>query len=142
MNTYLGRYQLGDWLPINEECFTTAATEVAPTAHPTVSIYKANDTPVLDAAKLAPFDKPTRTGWFRTEVFLGSSYSTGRYHGLISWASGGSNYATQFCFDIVAGGNNSGTYIGLEHYRRPHADYVVGLLDGGTLEFRRNPRAV
>lgn len=137
---YLGRFQLGEFVPLSLDCRTTAATEVSPTAAPTVSIYKTNDTAVLDAKSLAPYIKGQLTGHFRGEVFLNSSYSAGRYHGIFSWASGGSTYRQEFSFEVVAGGNVKGEYIGLRYYRRPHADYVVGLTDGGVLEFRRNPR--
>lgn len=138
---YLGRYQLGEYIQIPTQTQTSGLEEVAPTAAPTISIYKATDTPILDDAKMAPQDKPTRTGWFTTNIMLDTAFSEGRYFGTINWAYSGSNYSDQFTFEIVGGGHIQGPYENIDFYERPHADYVVGFSCRGELEFRRNPKA-
>jgi hypothetical protein len=40
----------------------------------------------------------------------------------------------------MAGGNAKGAYVALHYYPRPHANYIVGQLDDGTLEMRRGPK--
>lgn len=138
---YIGRFQLGEILPLRLQCRTSAATEVAPTAAPTYQIYKTNDTAIVAATKLGPYIKGALTGWFAGEEFLDSTFSAGRYNVVYTWASGGSTYRRTDTFEVTAGGNTTGQYIGQKFVRFPHADYVVGLADGGTLEWRRNPRA-
>lgn len=138
---YIGRFQLGEILPLRLQCRTTAATEVSPTNAPTYQIYKTNDTAVVAATKLAPYIKGALTGWFVGEEPLDSTFSAGRYNVVYTWASGGSTYRRTDTFEVTAGGNSSGQYLGLRFARYPHADYVIGLTDLGTLEQRRNPRA-
>ncbi len=138
---YLGRYQLGEYIQIPVQTHSGSIEEVAPTAAPQISIYKTNDTPILNASRMAPQDRPTRTGWFTTNILLDSTYSAGRYFGTITWAYSGSNYSDQFTFEVVAGGNAYGPYENIDFYERPHADYVVGFTASGTTEFRRNPKA-
>lgn len=136
---WLGRFQLGDFLPIPVPCRDASRVEVSPTAAPNYSIYDGTDTVIVDDLKMVPHDKPTRTGWFYAEHQLGSGFAVGRYNGLIQWASGGNAFAKEFCFEIVAGGSASGAYIGLEYQASPQARFVVGLVDSGSVEQRKNP---
>lgn len=138
---FIGRFQLGDFLPLSVQCMTSSG-EVAPTAAPNYTIYNSSDTIVTgaDDVKLPPLDKSILTGWFAGEHQLGSNFSNGIYTVRIEWASGGSNYAKVFGFQIVPGGNSTGAYIGMEFFTPPHANYVVGMSDAGTVEGRKNPR--
>lgn len=138
---YLGRFQLGQFMPLDVQCFANSVTEVAPTSAPTFTVYKADDTPVVSDVKMAIQAKGSLTGWFRGEIFLNATYSAGRYHGIIEYASSGSSYSEEFVFDVIPGGNATGEYIGMYFYERPHARFCIGLSDAGTLEFRRNPSA-
>lgn len=138
---YLGRFKLGDFLPIPAWCVNSSREEVSPTVAASYTIYDVADSIITGAndAKMIPHDKATRTGWFYAEHRLGSAFAVGRHNILVEWASGGSNFGEVHCFEIVAGGHTSGGYIGLEHVQSPQAKYVVGLLDSGSVEIRKGP---
>lgn len=140
--SYLGEYLLGEWIPIPLVCRDASGNESNPTAAPTLNIYKANDTPVTgyDDVTVPPFAQGERTGYFNKNVFLNSNFSAGRYIALLQYAVSGSNKAELHFFEVVAGGNAKGAYVALFYYPRPHANYIVGQLDDGTLEMRRGPR--
>lgn len=138
----LGRYRLGDFLPLHVEAINGSRVEASPSAAPNYTIYDSSGAAVTNAAavKMAPHDKPTRTGWFTAEHRLGSDFSVGRYDVLIQSTISGSVYPRRYCFEIVAGGHSSGGYIGMEQVESPHASYVVGVLDSsGTPEVRKGP---
>ncbi len=138
---FLGRFQLGDFLPLTVQAMTSSG-EVAPTAAPNYTIYDSSDAIVTgaDDVKMPPLDKAVRTGWFAAEHRLNSAFSTGRYNVRIEWASSGSNYGREYSFEVVAGGNATGAYVGAEFFTPAHGNFIVGLSDGGTLESRKNPR--
>lgn len=139
----LGRYQLGEYVRIPVQTRNASAAETAPSAAPTYTLYKANDTPITghDTVTMPPKFLGLLTGWFESEIRLSSTFSAGRYNVLIEYSiSGGHTGAEQHSFDVVAGGNANGAYIGLQWYPRPHAKFLVGLLDSNTLEARKNPK--
>lgn len=139
---YLGEYFLGQWVEIPVVCSNTSEVESNPTSAPVLNIYKANATPVTgyDDVTMAPFAQGERTGYFNRSVFLNSNFSAGKYIAHIAYTVSGSNKAEVHYFEVVAGGNASGAYIALWYYPRPHAKYIVGQLDTGTLEMRRGPK--
>lgn len=133
---WLGEYFLGEWVSIP----LVAASN--PDAAPTVTIYKANDTPVTgaDTITMPPFAQGEQDGFFNRDVQLDANFSAGRYQVLVEYAISASNRAEQHFFQVKAGGNAKGAYVALHYYPRPHAKYLVGQLDDGTLEFRRGPK--
>lgn len=137
---YLGEYLLGEWVSIPVVCRNASRAESNPTAAPVLSIYKADDTPIVDDVTMAPFAQGERTGYFNRDVQLGASFSTGRYFALIQYAVSGSNKAELHFFEVRAGGNAKGAYVALHYYPRPQAKFIVGQLDDGTLEMRRGPK--
>lgn len=138
--SYLGEFFQGEWVSIPLVCRNASGDEANPTAAPVLNIYRADDTPILDDVTMARFAQGERTGYFNRAVQLTSSYTAGRYFALITYAVSGSNKAELHFFEVVAGGNSSGAYVALWYYPRPHAKYIVGQLDTGTLEMRRGPK--
>lgn len=138
---WLGRFALGDFLPLHLSCINGSLVEAAPSAAPAYTAYDSSGTAVTNVAalKMVPHDLPTRTGWFYAEHRLGSDFSVGRYDVLVQYTVSGSVRTRQFCFEIVAGGHASGAYIGMEYQASPQARFVVGLVDSGSVEQRKNP---
>lgn len=137
----LGRFKLGDFLPLHVEAINGSRAEGSPSAAPNYTIYNSSGTVVTgaDDLKMIPHDKPTRTGWFYAEHKLGSNFAVGRYDVLVESTISASVYPRRYCFEIVGGGHTSGGYIGLEHVPSPQAKYIVGMLDEGTVEIRKGP---
>lgn len=136
----LGRFQLGDWLPIQMVTYDETRQPVAPTAAPVMTIYDASGTATLSRS-IPPMHVGVKTGLFKFEQPLNSDFSAQQYFAHVSWTEGTHDGAELFAFRVVAGGNNKGAYDSLYFYSRPHADFIVGKTDMGTLETRRNPSA-
>ena len=136
---YVGRFALGQFVPLFAACRDGNGDAVSPTSAPTFTVYKSTDTPIsgADTVPMPPLAKDDQTGLFLYHLRLGSSFSTGRYHVLIEYAYSGGTGAIQRVFEVIGGGHSSGAYLAIHQYRRPHASYLVGQLDSGTLEFRR-----
>lgn len=138
---WLGRKILGEWLRIPVRSLDASRDEIAPTTAPTYSIYPNSETVISTAndVTMPALAVGTLTGWHQAEHLLDSGFSAGRHVVLVEYASAGHTGTEEHSFEIVAGGNNKGAYIALAHYRTPHADFIVGQLDDGTTEFRKNP---
>ena len=150
----LGRYQKGAWLPVSVQCRDNLVV-LAPDNAPVMTIYDSSFSTVLAPRSIPPRALGRRTGLFEIEQFLGSEFSEGIYHILVTYSAtvatmwrGGvaeafetKNFADLLRFEVVPAGHESGAYINLYFYERPHADYVVGQLDADVLEFRKNPAA-
>lgn len=140
--SWLGEYFLGEWVPVPVTCVNSSGAIANPSAAPTLSIYKADDTPITGAndVTMPPFAQGEQTGFFKRDVQLDSNFSAGRYNCLIEYTVGGSAKVETHSFRVMAGGNAKGAYVALWYYPRPHANYIVGQLDDGTLEARRGPK--
>ena len=136
----LGRYQKGAWLPVSVQCRDNLVV-LAPDNAPVMTIYDSSFSTVLDPRSIPPRALGRRTGLFEIEQFLGSEFSEGIHHVLVTYSSGDKNFADLLRFEVVPAGHESGAYINLYFYERPHADYVVGQLDADVLDFRKNPAA-
>ena len=136
---YLGRYRKGDWLPVSVQCTNNLAI-LTPDAAPVLRFYTPSFSFMF--SRTMPLRAPgRRNGLFEIEQFLGSDFAEGVHHGHVSYSSGGNNFADLFRFEVVPSGHQSGSYINLHFYEKPHASFVVGQLDVDLLEFRKNPEA-
>lgn len=138
VDTYKGRYQLGDHYPLSVLCVNGAHTPAAPTSAPTVDIFDTSDNKVVTARAIPPKDE-NETGWFGEGLFLDSSFSAGQWCARYSYAISGTSYAKLDFFEIIAGGDSAGAYTSLEYYDRPHGKFLMGGREDGTLEANRNP---
>ena len=136
----MGRYQQGAWLPLSVQCRDNLVV-LAPDNAPVMTIYDSSFSTVLDPRSIPPRALGRRIGLFEIEQFLGSEFSEGIHHALVTYSSGSKNFADLLWFEVTTAGHENGSYINLHFYERPHADYVVGQLDADVLEFRKNPAA-
>lgn len=136
----LGDYQLGDWISLDVVTSNASGVPTAPTTCPTLTIIDASGTSVLSRL-IPPVLLGSKTGLFGFQQPLDSNFSAQQYFALIEWTVGSFDGKQISSFEVVAGGNNKGAYDSIHFYDRPHADFIVGKTDIGTLETRRNPRA-
>lgn len=137
----LGRRELGEWLPIYLVCRSGPLVEAAPVVAPAYSIYPGDsDTPLESDVTMPPINRDELTGHFLAHHRLGPKFSTGHYRVLKEWTVGTNSFAETDSFEIVGGGSSKGAYVGLFWYERPHAKYLIGQLDDGTIERRPSPR--
>lgn len=134
---YLGRYRLGDYVPLRVECRSLAASEANPTAAPTVTVYNSSGTVITDDVALPPWTK--RDGYFQREQRLDSTYAVGRYVALVEYTATSEAFRKLLIFEVIDGGHTSGGYMGIQFHPSPRDRYVVGLTDGLTLEQRKKP---
>ena len=134
---FLGRYQLGDFLPLTVQCRNSSKAPVDPTSAVTLTIYDSSLVTVLNSEPLPPKDIANLTGIFEAEMQIDSLFSEGIYFAMHEWSGGGKALDT---FEVIAGGNSTGGYVGIHFYERPGVEFIVGQTDGSTLEARRNPK--
>lgn len=135
----LGRYQLGDEVPLPLLCLDTSKRPADPDAAPRVAIYDEAGGAVKDFA-LPVCDKAETTGWFLGSLFLGSDFAAGHYEAVYRWKVGGNHGGRVDTFEIVAGGSESGQVIALHSYERPHSDFMVQQRTSGRIYKGRNPK--
>jgi hypothetical protein len=138
---YLGRYKLGDWIPLSVQCTDASGDAVAPDSAPTVTVYDGDFASVVSGKAMPAKDVGNRTGMFEIEGRLASGFSEGVHHALFQWSAGSHDGAELKRFRVVGGGHQDGAYTAVQYYDRPQANHIVGHLDSGVLEFRKNPRA-
>ena len=137
----LGRYRLGEWVPIAFSGTSAAATPTLPDSQPTITIWDASDV----SSSVATISPPIRDRYKITALFthwirLSSTYSTGKtYIADCSAVVGGVTFRTQIQWETIAGGSTDGNVIGAVFVDRPEARQIVYQLDGGKLQARRNP---
>jgi len=135
---YLGRFQLGSWVPLRVRCVHSNLYAVNPDSAPDYVVYSDTFRDVTSGS-LPPKDKDNLAGLFEDSIFLGS-LDTGFYTVRYSWTAGSHKGASLDNFEIIGGGDPSGSYTAMHFYGPPHADFIVGQLDSDTVDKRRNPR--
>lgn len=139
----LGRFQLGDFVPLKLRTVDGNGTYAFPTvANPTAAVFDMADlAAAVETVQLIVQDRYKRTGYFGKNHRLSSSYAAAKsYMVIYEWALSGTNYGDFDVFDVIAGGSSDGAVIGAEAYPRPEGEQVVYQLDGGKLLAGRNPR--
>ena len=136
---YLGRYQNGDWVPLRVRCVDASLDAINPEAAPDYVVYSDTFSDVASGS-LPPKDKDKLAGLFEDSFFLGS-LDTGFYTVRYSWSDNSREIGASIDnFEIIGGGDASGSYTSMHFFGPPHADFVVGQLDSDTVDKRRNPR--
>lgn len=134
------RLRLGDFAHFSVQCVDSSDLPASPTSAPALTIYNSSGTAVISAKKMVPCDKPTRTGYFTYNLRLGSDYSAGYYDAYIDYAVSGNTRNVVQKFQVIAGGNANGGYIGLFWYPRPDSNWIIGKQEDGQYERLKNPR--
>lgn len=142
--TFLGTFQLGDWVPIvlrtdNATSVITAPTTTSDKA-PTGSVWL-GDTTKIENIKLNIIDPVLSTATFTHRIRLSSSYSVGLYTVHVRYTTGSSSHRghATFTFRIEAGGSATGAVTSAHGLERPEALHYVHAVDSGAILSGRNP---
>lgn len=139
---YLGRFQVGQTVPVSLLCVNRSGVPARPDAPPLIRIYRLYPTNVLwYKSQLAPIhDKAGAVSMFRLDLFLAANeFHAGRFACLAFYTAEGLDQVEEAHFEVVDGGNELGVVVGMQYWDRPEADYVVSLSEKGTLRAGRNP---
>lgn len=141
MENYLGRYQLGDYVPIEVHLTNASGVVTAPTTAtdraPIASVYKGSAK--VDSFPISPHTPDLKL--FRKHLRLSSSYAAGQYVVAVLWVNGGGGFYghDEFFFEVVPGGASDGAIIALAEYQRPDSINVLWQEDGGKIKNGKNP---
>jgi len=134
---YRGRKVLGDEIPLGVQCTSTSGVPSAPTAAPVMTIYSDAGTKIVQKS-LPPSDKYGATGLFGVNQPLNSSFATGRYWVLYTYAVSGNNRNALDSFEVVGGGSTSGQRIAMAWMDRPDGnDWLISQTNQGSIQMDR-----
>ena|ERR1700694_592175 len=138
---YLGRFQLGDLLPLSALGRTAsgpAGLPTLPALAPTARIYGPSG--FVEQVSLQIRDRYDLTAFFFRELPLGGKYATGRYQAVIQMTVGGLAQSADVAWEILPGGHYDGAVLSMKVFRTPAANFALAQCDGGRIIRRRNPR--
>ncbi len=135
---WLGRYQIGGTVVLYLQCTNAAGTASVPTDAPQVKLWSPSGALVLED-KMPVF--PQVTGLFYYNLYLGEPYDeTGNWNATYRYLVSTYQGAQSDYFEILPGGHLDGHVVGMYHYRRPHADFLVHQTEAGNIRKGLNPR--
>lgn len=136
---YLGRFQVGQEIPLLVHCRDRDRVPYFPDRPPTATIL-APDGSVVDQVGLCVVDPYRATGVFARSHALGNQYALGKYTVKYAYTVAGEYQGLLLAtFEVVGGGDIGGPVISLYAVNRPEAGYVVAHLGTGRLVQGRNP---
>jgi hypothetical protein len=135
---YLGRYQLGQVVPLMIRTTGYQGRIVTPFDYPIATIFDSSAN-VVATVKLPAMDRGNSV--FALPLFLSLKFSVGRFRVITTYASNGA-YTGAFLdyFEIIPGGDPNGPLISLFAYDRPEASYVLAQMGSGKLAQGANPQ--
>jgi hypothetical protein len=134
-----GTYQLGGWVPLPVLTGTSWPLDVSGVrVIPSLSIFDESFDYVVRDEPVVPV--LSETGMHMVQRRLGPEFSTGTYEALITWDDAGSLKGVRRRFEVVAGGDAGGAYVGLSFFDGRNSAYLVGMTDGGLVEARKGPK--
>lgn len=131
----LGRFQLGDFVPLAVLTVDHTGFPTMPDAAPVATVADGSGTAVA-TLKLALLNVATQFGlpWF-----LGVGATLGTYTVQYAFTVAGHAGTATDTFEVIPGGDPGGAIISMFAFDRPEATYVVAQLTSGLLVQGRNP---
>lgn len=135
---WLGRYRPGDQVTGCLLTDTSSGAASVPDSIPTYAVYSSGM--VVVASGSAPVcNKYSQPGMFSLRLPLGASYSAGKYFLVWSYSVSGVLYLKCDVFEVMSGGDPTGSVLSLYYFVLPASSYIVGHLSSGRLAIGRNP---
>ena len=138
---YLGRYTLGDLVPLYVEVQNTSGTLTNDSpAVPTIDVWSAS-AKVAAGLRIPVDDRYVVNGLYWYWLSLNDRFTTGTYTAVSMYriATTSARISTDV-FEVVAGGNVEGAAIGMHYFKVPQTNFVIMQTDGGRIIRLRNPR--
>lgn len=136
--SYLGRYTLGQIVPLTIRSLNSSGVPTNPAAAPYARIYSGSG--FVKAVRLPILDSADITGTFKANVVLNNAFSTGFYHVAIIFTVSGTVKVVHHNFEIVAGGSVDGSAIEIHYFRHPARNFLLAQTDTGRIKRLNNPR--
>lgn len=134
---YLGRYQIGQDVPLAVQCVDNDGNPTQPDTAPLARIYR-NGLFLRDMRVPIETDADA-TGRFRGRYTLGNSDAPGYYAVVYLYGSFALERGDFDCFEVVDGGDPSGSVLAAYSLTRPDGDYVLAHLAAGRLAAGQTP---
>ena len=141
----LGRYQLGQRVPLTLCTYAGDGVPRAPDAAPYADLYMGlPGFSLVETVRLSPVERYQATGVFRNYLFLGSKYAaafdedTQQLWVVYRYTFSTVAHQQRATFRLVAGGDAAGGAVALREYTKPEARYILQHANDG-LEYGRNP---
>ena len=135
---YIGRYQIGQVVPISVVTADASDNPSDPDDVPIARIYRGST--FVASARMSVRDRFSQRAYFDHQLrLMGGDYQVGQHTVIYTYKISGSAIAKQSHFQVVPGGDEGGTVISMTTYKRPEAQFVVAQLTSGRLVFGRGP---
>lgn len=135
---WIGRYQVGGTVILYLQCTNAAGTAAAPTDAPQLKLWDPSGALVL-ATKMPAVTQVT--GLFYYNLYLNGPYEeAGNWSATFRYMVSTYHGFQSDNFEILPGGHADGHVVGMYHYRRPQADYLVHQTESGNIRKGQNPR--
>jgi len=95
---------------------------------------------IIESVRMPICDKRNTAGRFRHFINLDGKYSAGHHWVQYMYQISSTVRSKIESFQILGGGNVSGSGISMEYFGRPPNAYVLVQTDGGVLVRRKNPQ--
>jgi len=137
---YLGRYRLGERVPLALQCVTLAGVPTWPDAAPYADVWNAAGTKIK-TVRMVVVDRFRVTGLFTRRLFLGAEFAVGSCRVVYRYTTNSAVDVGQDhdYFELIGGGHADGPVISMHAFDRPGALYVVHGTAAGRLLRGRNP---
>jgi hypothetical protein len=134
---YLGRYQVGQDVPLQVQCVDNNGDAAEPAVAPVARLYR--DGAFVRAVEVPAETDPDVTGRFRGRYTLGDGDAPGHYGIVYLYGTLGLQRGDCDQFEVVAGGDPSGPVLSAYSLQRPEGDYVLAHLSAGRLASGQTP---
>ncbi len=134
---YLGRYQVGQDVPLEVQCVDSNGSPAVPDAAPLARVYR--DGSFL-ATKVLPIETDDgAVGRFRGIYTLGNADETGRYAVVYLYSHLGLSRGSSDIFEVLPGGDPAGPVIAGYSLARPDGDFFLAHLAAGRVASGQTP---
>ena len=137
-NHWLGRYWLGDAVPLMVLTRDNAESPTDPALAPYARIY--SGTTFVKTVRLPKIDHAEITGMFLFLLRLDANFATGFYDVILDYVVSSVQRVKHLRFEITAGGDERGKAISMYYLRQPDRSFLISQLDTGQINKLQNPR--
>ena len=137
--SWLGRYRLGDRVPVTIRTTTAEGVAQQPDRCPTALICRLDSPSAVESHYLTSVTPGLQAGNFTHELFLDSSFTEGYYLALARAEIDAAGLLVEYTFQVVGGGDEDGMVHSIQGWVRPESEVLISALESGKLVAGRNP---
>ena len=136
---YLGRFQHGNFLPLDLTVETTTGSPSLPTYAPLAKVFD-NTGDLKATIKLPIKDRYGTTGYFSRSYRIPTSWGTGKQWFVVyQWIRAGNTYQKAATFELFNTGDEDGNVPAMTSLQKADAIHVVYETESGKVKSGRNP---